>query len=128
MLASSTRAPPPTMAYREFTDAHGVLWEVWDVHPASMDRRLTGERRRRLAPPYPGRDKRGGADRRGAALAPSFRNPVAPSHATGWLAFQSRQERRRLAPIPHDWERATDAELAALCEAAVARPARRLVE
>ena len=116
------------MAYREFTDAHGVVWEVWDVHPASTDRRQNGERRRRLAPPYPGRNKRAGADRRGGVAVPAFRGAVAASHATGWLAFQSRHERKRLAPIPQGWEESTDEELAELCAAAVTRPNRRLVE
>lgn len=34
----------------------------------------------------------------------------------GWLAFESAHgEKRRLAPVPNDWESLTGAELAALC-------------
>ncbi len=39
----------------------------------------------------------------------------------GWLAFESAQgEKRRLAPVPQDWETFTDRELSVLC--AQARP------
>ena len=116
------------MPYREFIDAHGFAWEVWDVHPAMDERRKMGERRRRLVPPYPGRNQRRGTDRRGTSAAHPFRGPVSTCHANGWLAFQSRQERRRLVPIPARWEHMTDSELAALCAQAVGRPNRRLVE
>ena len=42
------------MAYREFTDEHGIPWEVWDVRPTHVERRREelggprgrGERRR----------------------------------------------------------------------------------
>ena len=29
---------------------------------------------------------------------------VSPNYAGGWLTFESPEERRRLAPIPPDWE------------------------
>ncbi len=32
----------------------------------------------------------------------------------GWLAFQSGHERRRVTPVPEDWEQLPDADLAAL--------------
>ena len=33
----------------------------------------------------------------------------------GWLTFESGDDRRRLAPIPDGWERASDEQLQALC-------------
>jgi len=35
----------------------------------------------------------------------------------GWLTFESQSERRRLAPIPADWESMSDAALATLLKA-----------
>jgi hypothetical protein len=54
---------------------------------------------------------------------------VDPQLAGGWIAFQSREERRRLAPIPEGWTQLTDAELARLAERAesLGKP-RRLLE
>ena len=47
----------------------------------------------------------------------------------GWLAFQSGRERRRLAPIPADWNEMTTRELVELLEQADRRTRRRrLVE
>jgi hypothetical protein len=42
----------------------------------------------------------------------------------GWLLFESSQEKRRLAPVPRDWETFSDQALAALCARAAAQPAR----
>jgi len=69
------------MAYREFKDADGIRWEVWDVHPHQITPTLTG--RLRLAPELLG----------------------------GWLAFYSADEARRLAPIPGTWPVMSDADL-----------------
>ena len=127
------------MAYREFTDAHGVYWEVWDVQRDATERRKHGERRRRLAPPFDGEERRHRPDRRTAAMrsaamrsasvsANPTASPGAPGLTRGWLAFQSRHEKRRLEPIPPDWERASVAALEAWCQGAIAQPARRLLE
>lgn len=43
---------------------------------------------------------------------------VAGAFLQGWLTFDSGPQRRRLAPIPVDWERATDAQLRGYCERA----------
>jgi hypothetical protein len=32
---------------------------------------------------------------------------VSPSYASGWLTFESHSERRRLTPIPPEWESAS---------------------
>jgi hypothetical protein len=40
----------------------------------------------------------------------------------GWLTFECDGERRRLAPVPPDWEQLTAAELERLCGAATSAP------
>ena len=45
-----------------------------------------------------------------------------PGLAEGWLSFECRNERRRIAPIPADWETMTADELSRLCSRAT--PAR----
>jgi len=39
--------------------------------------------------------------------------------ATGWLAFQSATERRRLAPTPQGWQTMTDEQLESLSRTAL---------
>lgn len=57
--------------------------------------------------------------------SPSKREKVLPeAFRHGWLVFECDVERRRLAPIPADWEELTDAELAQLCTSASVVPAR----
>lgn len=108
------------MAHRSFTDARGRFWEVWEVRPgvaligaATDQRRREGDRRRAegasawIASGQP--ERRSRRERR-VGVATPLRN--------GWLAFRCGDERRRLAPVPHDWEHDADARLAAYCEAA----------
>jgi hypothetical protein len=47
------------------------------------------------------------------------RRSVDPELIEGWLTFESMLEKRRLAPIPPEWEELDDEALAALCESAV---------
>jgi hypothetical protein len=84
------------MAHRIFTDASGVEWEVWDVHPSlSVD---------------------------GVSAAGTLLSEEA---AGGWLAFKCAQEKRRFYSPPEGWEELTDAQLAKLCHhAVVATPSR----
>ena len=44
---------------------------------------------------------------------------VSPTYATGWLTFESEAERRRLAPIPPDWEMASRALMGHWCARAL---------
>ncbi|MGQ0713120.1 MAG: hypothetical protein ACT4PJ_05240 [Gemmatimonadaceae bacterium] len=44
--------------------------------------------------------------------------PVRAELAAGWLAFESEEEKRRLAPIPSGWNELTPEALAELCESA----------
>ena len=57
--------------HRFFTDARGVRWDVFVVHPAPT-----------------------------AASRP----PLPAPFQHGWLCFESSVEKRRLSPIPGDWE------------------------
>lgn len=43
---------------------------------------------------------------------------VRPELSGGWLTFESAMEKRRLAPIPDDWEQLPAETLAQLCEEA----------
>lgn len=99
------------MGYKAFIDAEHRRWDVWDVHPAAIERR-TGLDRRRGARPGP--ERRARSERRRMRLAPELRE--------GWLCFECASERRRLAPIPSGWELLPDADLASLCLNAILAP------
>ena len=73
---------------RDFTDADGTQWRVWDVNPAVYARDSSEQLKRRLSIP------------------------------PGWLCFSSGTERRRLAPIPHGWEVMDATGLCGLCDLA----------
>lgn len=108
------------MAYRDFVDEHGTAWEAWDVHPTHVERRLerSGARGAAGGPVVERRTTESGA-----------RMQVRPEYTQGWLAFQSRHERRRLAPVPPDWAELDDAGLSRLLDRATPiGPGRRLVE
>jgi hypothetical protein len=87
--------------HRTVVDAGGVVWDVWEVQPASNEKR----REEHPVPPE------GVPERR----AP--RSRVAPKRA-GWLAIQNETERRRVVPAPTDWREMTDDELSAVVAAA----------
>jgi hypothetical protein len=97
------------MAYRTFVDPDGVSWQVWEVRPTTVERRL-GERRIRRTP-YAGVERRG-RERRTLHEQRIF---LGERLSQGWLAFHSAQEKRRLAPIPEGWERLGPVQLSALC-------------
>lgn len=80
---------------REFFDDLGRRWRVWDVKPTLHSR--------------PSR-----------ALA-----RVMQQVPSGWLAFETDGERRRLAPIPPEWDRCDEQRLAALCASAESVPPQR---
>jgi hypothetical protein len=116
------------MAHRSFTDTSGVQWEVWDVVPQWADRRSGNERRRMsvddVADP-PVLEQRRGGERRRASDAGTPRVKIGGGFVGGWLAFESAVEKRRLSPIPPEWDRASDAELSRWCARASAAPRRR---
>ena len=92
------------MTYREFQDEQGQHWEVWEIRPISIERRLNEERRR-----YPRL-----SDRRNANLELKLRG----LHRDGWLTFQCGHQRRRLVPIPDGWDNLDDADLVTLLQRA----------
>lgn len=100
------------MALRTFTDSAGTEWKVWDVIPAFVreqeERRADESSSERKGP-----ERRRSLDRS---------NLLTPGLERGWLCFESDAEKRRLSPIPPDWDRGTDEELVALCSQASARP------
>ena len=77
------------MALREYRDASGIDWKVWDV-PA------------RFAPKRSGVDRRGTSERREAG--DRRRTTPPPEWIHGWICFQASAEKRRLCPLPPDWE------------------------
>jgi hypothetical protein len=92
--------------YRQFTDERGSTWEAWEVHPASIERRLRPDRR---AVPRQERDRRRRHEVR----------PIIPlGMEDGWLAFHGAMDRLRLAPIPHGWIHLSEAELGLLIQRA----------
>ena len=105
------------MAHRIFRDARGNVWEAWEVHPSSFERRLIADRR---AVPRTTMDRRQRIEHR---VRPK------PGLSQGWLVFANREEKRRLAPIPSGWDERSDAEMASLLESATpsGKP-RRLIE
>jgi hypothetical protein len=115
------------MGHRTFTDADGVIWQVWDVHPQLAERRHAARRAApsRLSPGAP--DHRTGAERRHRHEA---RVAVRQGYEHGWLAFDSVVGSRRLAPIPEGWDDLADASLLALCRRGedAGRARRRLIE
>ena len=105
------------MGHRVIVDTTGLKWEVWEVHPTLAERRALEERR------AAGRST---ADRRKNVQQ---RPMVAEELQHGWLAFKSRSERRRRAPIPDNWETMSDAHLlAVLAHAQRTPPSGRLSE
>src|SRR3954470_9169418 len=97
------------MAYRTFTDRSGRTWDVWSVMPTT-----NVERRERQTPVDPNDDRR---------KEPESRVVLGPGMAKGWLCFQSGAEKRRLAPLPRNWETLEERELSTLLAAAI--PAKR---
>lgn len=79
---------------REFRDTKGMTWRVWDVYPTT----------------------RGPTHASGAA-EPQDKAVLFPNNqlSDGWLCFESENEKRRLAPIPAEWETCESCVLEELC-------------
>ena len=104
------------MPLRDFRDSNGRTWWVWDTYPA------LAERRRKDAPPLPpdGKERR-------RVSSPRVVLPLDLLH--GWLTFESGSDRKRLAPVPPQWEEAAEEQLRIwMDEATPLPPARRLIE
>ena len=105
------------MGHREFVDSIGRHWDVWAVQPEGADRR-DPDRANEPAPAVERRERE------------AFRVPVAGRWRRGWLAFETKFEKRRLTPIPAGWLDVPDDELERLCDQAITAPTppRRLIE
>ena len=106
------------MNYRTFTDSKGLRWEVWLVLPTAAERReserrVLADRRMELRPNDA--ERRTLLDRRRFAHR---RVGVAAVYANGWLCFENDEEKRRLAPIPEAWQKATPEDLQSRCHSA----------
>ena len=106
------------MAYRTFIDSHGVEWQTWDVLPKGVERRITD---RRVCPEALSFPDRRHVDRR---QVEGHWSPLTSGLRDGWLCFDAGGNRRRLTPIPPDWEECAPAALERYCGLAV--PVRRL--
>jgi hypothetical protein len=104
------------MAHRTFRDEHGRDWDVWEVVPTTVERRMARNSQERPAL----------LERRRVQEA---RVLVPEALQDGWLAFQHGKERRRLAPIPSEWPEMTSDELLDLLHRAEGKiRTRRLIE
>ena len=100
------------MSYRIFRDSNGVEWQTWDVVPRLAERRVRERRRQRMASP---RTERRAVDRRVLV----GRRPILHSGLdSGWLCFEAPVEKRRLTPIPPDWQRCATERLEEYCREA----------
>jgi hypothetical protein len=104
------------MSHRAYTDSLGRHWDVWSVQPEYAERRRT----------TPGAGTPVVPERRARN---TFRVPLGKTWAAGWLVFETKGEKRRLAPVPPNWTELTDVELDRLRERAmIASTTRRLIE
>lgn len=104
------------MAYRTFVDSNGSYWQVWDSQPSRVERRVTASDRRNHTPfPWKGAERRDGTDRR---MTSQRRITLSEGYGSGWLTFESLEEKRRLVPIPPRWDDLSQTELRVLCDKA----------
>jgi hypothetical protein len=94
VMADAEAAASPGAAHRTITDARGVTWDVFAVHPEA-----------RLSP----------------------HSQLRGTFSQGWLCYDSGTEKRRLSPIPENWQSLSDADLERLAERAEVAPRRRTV-
>jgi len=94
---------------------------VWQVHPSAAERRFV-QRRVKDDDRGDNVERRSGNERRlGERLRP--RASIAEEFTYGWLCFECKDEKRRLAPVPEGWDRADDEMIEQWC--CVAKPVTR---
>ena len=106
------------MGLRTFVDSVGREWSAFDVVPRDNERRERDRRSREGGESF---DDRRENHRRITIGSQSMLARQAPE---GWLCFERGIDRRRLTPIPSDWEQCTDEQLEAYCSEA--KPVHRL--
>jgi hypothetical protein len=103
------------MPLRSFRTPEGAQCDVWEVTGATLPgghgTRRVRERRGQDVLRYRGPERRKGERRKGAASGVTL---LPPEYASGWLAFQCGGEKRRLVPLPVDWESYSEERLAEL--------------
>jgi hypothetical protein len=104
------------MGYRVFRDSRGVEWQAWDVVPQLTERRAV-ERRMQRSPVE--NERRRPQERR---LMQGRRPGLTAGLDAGWLCFENEQEKRRLSPIPSDWQRCAVPQLESYCQSAKRAP------
>jgi len=102
------------MTMRTFLDAGGNEWEAFDVVPRAEERRGYDRRSSSSAAKTTDEERRE-ADRR---LTVGGSSTLSSNLQQGWLCFERGSDRRRLAPIPENWQRMRDEELDSLRERA----------
>ena len=102
------------MPHRIFRDETGRQWDVWEVIPTAVERRIA-----KPIPRAPSLERR---------KVHETRVIVPDQLQKGWLAFQCGRERRRLAPIPGEWDDLTATELLDLLHHAERRSRKRQLE
>lgn len=80
------------MALRDFVGDDGKEWQVWDTRPAARSSDTMAS----------------SSD----AVAQIVR--ISKKRELGWLTFTAEADRRRLSPIPENWETADEASLRAM--------------
>ena len=90
------------MTHRKIKDGDGKSWDIWEVYPSAVEQRMSGE--------YPAAPSADGSN----AERREVRIRVPSALEQGWLAFQAGTERRRLAPIPENWNKLGEMALLAL--------------
>jgi hypothetical protein len=98
------------MGYRSFRDSNGVEWQAWDVIPHLGERRAAERRMHAMMPVRTERRTR--LDRR---VVSGHRPLLSAGLDGGWLCFEAPQEKRRLTPIPDDWQSCSTAQLEQYC-------------
>lgn len=91
---------------------------MWQVHPSAAERRFV-QRRTKEEDRTDSSERRSGNERRTGA-AKKARANIAEEFTYGWLCFECRDEKRRLAPVPEGWDRADDETIEQWC--CVAKP------
>lgn len=118
-VLSGTISEASEMGYKNFRDSENRRWEVWLVLPSAAERRKN-ERRiavRTSAVQYAGPERRK-SPRRLNPFHQAFAVPRGYEH--GWLCFECENgEKRRLAPIPDEWETSPDERLQVWCRLAI---------
>lgn len=99
------------MSMRMFVGDDGRDWQAFDVVPRPNERRRYD--RRSTAGEDIDQERREG-DRRLTV----GRTSLPAKSGDGWLCFESGAERRRLRPIPDDWNRCDEGTLRNYCRAA----------